>query len=304
MSTTDSTTGTTTDTAPTTPADTPRTSRPLLVIGIVLGTLAAAWGGLHLVDWAMSSTQTTHESYAAVGAVELVADGDVTVVAADGDVEVDAIARGGLTRPTYHVEERGDRLVLTHRCDWWLSWSCSGSLDVTVPADTEVTVRTANGEVQATGLAQDVDLDSSNGDVEAADIDGDVTARSSNGRVVVAGATGEVTATSSNGDVEVSDAGGDATADSSNGDVTVDGAAGAKVTATSDNGTVEVRGAQGNVRAESSNGDVTVYGGDEPVALTIDTSNGSQTIEAPTDPDADRTVRITSSNGDVSYLAR
>jgi DUF4097 and DUF4098 domain-containing protein YvlB len=67
---------------------------------------------------------------------------------------------------------------------------------------------------------------------------------------------------------------------------------------------VEISAVGGDVYAETSNGRVTVYGDDEPVALTIQTSNGDEIIEGPTDPDAERTVEMRSSNGDVAYLSR
>ena len=65
-----------------------------------------------------------------------------------------------------------------------------------------------------------------------------------------------------------------------------------------------VAGVTGDVFAETSNGDITVYGDEEPVALTIQTSNGDEIIEGTTDPDAERTVEMRSSNGDVAYLSR
>ncbi|MFD6176567.1 MULTISPECIES: DUF4097 family beta strand repeat-containing protein [unclassified Isoptericola] len=264
------------------------TGRALLVLGVVVGLLAVAWGALFLVDRAVASTTTQHETYAAVGTVELVADGDVTVKAADGgDVEVDRIARRGLTSPTYRADERSDRLVLTHECQsWqWVPGWCAGELAVTLPADTAVVVRTSNGDVLAAGVAGDVELRSSNGDVETTGTGARVDADTSNGDVTVDRATGgDVVATSSNGSIEVTG---------------VDG----NLEAVTSNGRVEVSGVTGDVRAESSNGDVTVVGDGEPVRLTIDTSNGEQTTEGPTDPDADRTVEVRSSNGDVAYLA-
>ena len=57
-----------------------------------------------------------------------------------------------------------------------------------------------------------------------------------------------------------------------------------------------------DVEAVTSNGHVTVFGTGEPVALTISTSNGRQTVDAPTDPSASRTVFIRTSDGNVSYL--
>ncbi|MFF2452930.1 DUF4097 domain-containing protein [Isoptericola sp. NPDC058082] len=265
--------------------------RALLVTGVVVGLLAVAWGALFLVDRAVATTTTQHETYAAVGTVELVADGDVTVKAADGGgtggrVEVDRIARQGLTSPTYRADDGADRLVVTHECRrWqWIPGRCAGELAVTLPADTTLVVRTSNGDAVAAGVVGDTELRSSNGDV-AASATGRLDAGSSNGDVVVDRAAGDVVAASSNGSIEVTGVEGSLDADTSN-------------------GRVDVSGVTGDVRAESSNGDVTVVGDGEPVRLTIETSNGEQTTEGPTDPDADRAVEVRSSNGDVAYLVR
>ena len=280
-------------------------ARALLVIGAVLAALIVLRVALFLVDLAVASTTTQHESYAAASTVELVADGDVTVRTADGGVEVDRIAHSSLASPTYRADESADRLVVRHECTgWtWLVTRCSGELAVTVPPDTELVVRTSNGDVLASGVAGDVELGSSNGEVAATSIDGTLDAHTSNGGVEIAGVTGDVDAHSSNGGIEVSDVGGSLEVETSNGDIDVDGVAGSAV-AVSSNGTVEVAGVAGDARAESSNGDVTVTGDGEPVKLVIDTSNGNQTIEGATDPEASRTVEVRSSNGDVSYLVR
>lgn len=281
------------------------------VAGRVLGTTGAVLaaglvvlGALFLTDLSMSETTTTHRTYDAVGAVELVADGDITVTAAEGDIEVDVIAHSGLREPGYSADGSASSLEITHRCGWAIALPrCSGELAVTLPADTEVVIRTENGDVVASGLASDVSLTTSNGQVEASEIGGALTVDSSNGDVDVSGSGAEVKASTSNGRIDVVDVAGTVTADSGNGDVTIGSVTG-DASATSDNGSIEVAAVDGDVHGQSSNGDVTVIGDGEPVALTIETSNGSRTIEGPTDPDVERTVEIRSSNGDVAYLDR
>lgn len=246
--------------------------RTMLWLGIAAATATVATGAVFVVDSQLSSGETrTLESYDAVPRLVLVADGEVTVRSGDEGtgIQVDVVAQEGLAGPEYAVEEsRADRLVLTHRCDaWgWISMRCEGELHATVPPGTAVTVRASNGSVRAAGVTGALDLESSNGAIEVSGTRGDVDAHASNGTVVVAGTTGSVDA------------------DSSNGDVTV-------------------RAATGDVEATSSNGSVTVHGTGRPVQLEIETANGEETIEAPTDPTADHTVVIRSSNGDVSYLA-
>jgi hypothetical protein len=274
------------------------------VIGSIVGIAVVAWAAVFFIDLTMSRTTTTHESYDAVETVELVADGAVTVRAAEGRVEVDRIARSGITAPSYSADEAADRLVVTHRCTGW-RWAvsrCAGELDVTLPADTEVVIRTSNGAVVASGLAGALDIDTSNGRVEATELAGPLKAESSNGVIFVRDAAADVDVWTSNGAVEVSGVGGTLTVDTSNGRIDVEDVAGSASAVTS-NGRIEVAAVDGDVYAETSNGRVTVVGDDEPVRLTIETSNGDQTIEGRTDPEAERTVEIHSSNGDVAYLA-
>ena len=76
---------------------------------------------------------------------------------------------------------------------------------------------------------------------------------------------------------------------------------GAVTTHTSD-GRTTIAAVDGDVDARASDGDVTVYGNGEPVALTMQTSDGRQTVDAPTDPDAPISVRIHTADGDASYL--
>ena len=280
------------------------TGRVLTGLGVGIAAVVVAFGALFLVDLSMSSTATAHESYDAVGSVQIVTDGDVTVRAGEGGIEVDVIAHSGLREPTYSADDSASALELTHRCGWAVALPrCSGELDVTLPTDTEVVVRTENGDVVASGLAGEVSLDSSNGTVETTDIGGVLSARTSNGDIDVRASAADVDAASSNGDISVTDVDGSVTTVTSSGDIAVDVVTG-DVSADASNGDVEVSGVDGSVDGRSDNGEVTVTGDGEPVALTIETSNGDQVIEGPTDPDAERTVEIRSSNGDVAYLDR
>ncbi|PFG44580.1 hypothetical protein ATJ88_3309 [Isoptericola jiangsuensis] len=299
--------------------------RVLLVVGVTFAALAAVWGGVHLVDLALTDTTRTQDSYGASPRVELVADGEVTVRAADDatGVDVDLVSRGGLVTPEHTVQELGDALVVTNECPPWaalVSWTCSGGIDAVVPAGTEVVVRTSNGDVLAAGPVGSADIDtsngrvraegvggdlvarSSNGDVEAVDVDGRAELRTSNGGIEVRDVTGDVDARTSNGRVDVAAVTGDLTAQTSNGRVEVSDVGGS-ADVRSSNGRVDVAAVAGDVFARTSNGDVTVVGDGEPVRLTLDTSNGDEIIEGATDPAATRSVEIRSSNGDVAFLA-
>ena len=294
-------------TYPPPPAPAPARSthrRVLFIGGLVLGLVLIAQAAALLIDMSVAKTTITQHAYDAAPVVELVADGDVNITAGDARVDVEAVAHSGLRSPRYDVEETGDRLVVTHKCGFrgWGTVKCSGGLNVTLPAGTEVVVRTENGAVTASRITGDVSLRSSNGRIEAQRIDGRLTARTSNGAIAIRDAGDDVDLDSSNGPVEVSRVAGSVDAETSNGRVDLREVSGDARAVTS-NGRIDVEQVEGNVYARTSNGRVTVRGTGEPVRLTIDTSNGSQTIEGATDPNARRTVEIRSSNGDVAYLA-
>lgn len=285
------------------PPSTP-TGRVLGAVGAALALALVGFGALFLVDLSMSETVTHHRTYDAVDTVVLRADGDITVTAAEGDIEVDVIAHRGLRGPTSSDVVSANALEINHRCGWAIALPrCSGELDVTLPAGTKVVVRTENGDVVARGLAGDTSLNTSNGRVEAAGIGGPLTVESSNGDIDVTDSGADVEVATSNGRIDVVGVAGTVTADGSSGDITLGFVTG-DASATTHNGSVEISAVGGDAHGVSNNGRVTVVGDGEPVALTIETSNGDEIIEGPTDPDAARTVEIYSSNGDVAYLDR
>jgi len=237
-------------------------------LGLV-GALLLLIAAMAIVDRSGITEVTGSGAYASAPTVELVATGAVTVRGIDGDdgVVVDRIGSGWPFRPSYSVREGTNRLVVEFTCPGIQIWSlrCNSELDVTVPSGTNVIVRTTNGAVVASGIAGDAELRTTNGRVDATDIGGRLDARSTNGAI------------------DVHYVGGDVEARTTNGAATVSGVA-------------------GNVDARTTNGRVTVRGDGEPVRLSISTTNGSQTIQGATDPDADRYVNIRSTNGSVEFL--
>ena len=247
---------------------------------ILVGTAA------NLVDlalWADADDATTSATvtYSARPVVELVADGEVDVRTGGDRVVVERTARAALTSVHYAVDESADRLTVRHECAWF--GSCRASLAVSVPAGTDVVVRASDGDVTARGLNGALDIRTGDGRTEVADLAGDLTLASSDGAVDVRSVQGDV-------DVRSSD-----------GSTSIDGVSGS-LTATSGDGRVTVSGVLGDVDVRSSDGDVTVYGTGDPVALDIQVVDGRQTVDAPTDPGASRTVGIHVNDGDASYL--
>jgi hypothetical protein len=271
--------------APTQPPARPR-GRALAWVAGTVGAVLLISGAVSLLSLALfldedRATSTTNYTYEARPTVELVADGSVTVTSGGTDVLVTALARSALSSATYSAHETGDRLTVTHRCFWY--GSCSASLEVVVPAGTDVVVRGRDGDVRASSLVGGLDVHAGDGRVSVSDLDGSVRISASDGDVEVRGITGEVDLTARDGDVEVGGVDGSLTLESSDGSVRVEDVA-------------------QNVDVTSSDGDVDIYGTGRPVALEIQTSDGREVVDAPTDPFAAIHVRVTAQDGDVRYL--
>ncbi|MDM7829787.1 DUF4097 family beta strand repeat-containing protein [Cellulomonas edaphi] len=263
-----------------------RRGRGLVWAGGIVGglmLLSGAWSLLSLAIYADAdrSITTTSHSYAAVPVVELAADGDVRVTTGGTQVAVEAIARTALTSARYTVDEGADRLTVSHRCTTWTG-SCSASLRVVVPEGTQVVVRASDGDVRASGLTGGLDVRAGDGRVDVDDVQGSVAVVASDGNVSVRGVTGDV-------DLDVGD-----------GSTDVETVAGSVVVDSHD-GRVTVAGVERDVDIDSSDGDVDVYGTGAPVALEVHVSDGRQVVDAPTDPAADRHVRVRAADGDVTY---
>jgi hypothetical protein len=271
--------------APTQPSETPR-GRALAWVAGTVGAVLLISGAVSLLSLALfldedRATTTADYTYEAPPTVELVADGSVTVASGGTRVLVAAIARSALSSATYSADETGDRLTVTHRCSWY--GSCSASLEVVVPAGTDVVIRGRDGDVRASSLVGGLDVRAGDGRVSVSDIDGSIRISASDGDVEVRGVTGSVDLTARDGDIEVG------------------GVAGSLALESSD-GRVRIEDVAQNIDVTSSDGDVDIYGTGRPVALDIQTSDGRQVVDAPTDPLAEVHVRVVAHDGDVRYL--
>lgn len=141
---------------------------------------------------------------------------------------------------------------------------CTVNYTVDLPAGLAVEGRTSNGSITLTKMST-VKVTTSNGPIRLKDITGDVEAKTSNGRVEGSGLAGQrVSAESSNGPVNLS--------------------------------VTDPR----EVRIKSSNGriDLAVPAGKYDVSA--DTSNGDKDIGVDTAERSDRSIELSTSNGDIT----
>lgn len=237
---------------------------------------AAASAGLAgCASGELTASATITDELAADGVTSLsvdVTNGDITVrdeqrqsVKVDGQKR--APSEEDLADVGLETRREGDTLVLAadHGDDGLLPSFGTNSevnLDLAVPASlSTVEAGTTNGDVEAEGLAADLDLDTTNGDIHVRDHRGATTAVTTNGEVSLRlEEAADVTAESTNGDIEVvppASMAAQFSLETTNGDVSVEGVNGLSVEDTDSLETVTGDGTH-EVRCETTNGDITV----------------------------------------------
>ncbi len=170
--------------------------------------------------------------------------------------------------------------------------------EIRAPRATSVTLRTAGGSVEATGLEGNADVHTSGGSISAASLTGNLKARTSGGSITLRDVKGSANVETSGGSIEASAIAGPLDAHTSGGHVEVRDVAGDAVLRTS-GGSVRAANAGGRVMAKTSGGSIVASfargnskGGD------LETSAGSVSVTL--DPSVNLTVEASTSAGKIS----
>lgn len=250
------------------PAGTLSTERRFGIAISVALILGGAW-------WAVTDlteeARATEQHYPVQGTSLVVDAGTADVEIRSGDVR-DITVTSRYERNVFGSEPRDKykdgRLEVGDGGCGFLSFSCKTEYVIVVPRDLKVTAESSSGDLSASDLPAGADLESSSGDIEVEGVGGALRVQSSSGKVegreLDAAA---VTAESSSGNVELTFA-----------------------------------SAPTSVEAESSSGNVTIQvpSGDEAYKVDTDTSSGDDSTSVKTDPASTRSVRASSSSGDVT----
>jgi hypothetical protein len=251
----------------------PRVRRAWKLVGTLVAVPALLFVAAQVASALAHEQRTEVTTVAAAGLRRVVIDnaaGSIRVVGVEGADAVTVTARisDGWRATGHGVRRDGDRLVVEGSCPVFPSTWCGVRHTIEVPSGLAVVARADDGTVMLTDLAADVEASSDNGRVELARIEGDVRASSDNGSVSATGLrSARVDARSRNGRVAVELV-----------------APPRSVLATSHNGSV----------------DVVVPDTDDLYRVEADTRNGAVSTPVRQDPDSDRTITVTSRDGDVT----
>ena len=233
------------------------------VLFIIIGTL---WL-LGAINRANRETSTGTFS----GATEVVfevGNGPVSFSSGGDEVVVASSVTTGFLGGDATVEQEGGTVSIRHDCPIFFGFGCEASFDITVPEGTTISGRTSNGAISLDSTEGPVDVTTSNGAVTLVDVSSPATLTTSNGAIGGTGLSSE--------SLEVH---------TSNGQIVL-----------------EFVEAPDEVQARSSNGAIEVILPQDapPYSVTTSTSNGSVVTEVRTDPEAEGTIDVATSNGDIA----
>jgi DUF4097 and DUF4098 domain-containing protein YvlB len=207
-----------------------------------------------------------------------------------------------------YEENAGEvRIVVRRRHEGWFgsNWGHHGlnlHIEVGVPEETSLNVKTGGGSVEASRINREAELDTSGGSIRASELGANLRAHTSGGSITIerikgnarvdtsgGGITGEslggtLDARTSGGSIDLRQIKGDLLAHTSGGSIGIEDAGG-RVDADTSGGSVEVRFTHGNSRGgeiESSGGGVRVaLDRSANVNLDASTSAGSVVTDLP-----------------------
>ena len=240
------------------------------VLGVALAITAAGFSGLSLASlMAHERTTVTNELLKNVTRVEL---GDVPgKLQIEGSDEVrnrlTQMITSGVTTPDVSWRVEGSTLFYDGNCRWFDS-RCGIDVGLRTARNARIAASISGGDVEVQGMTGQLDL------------------RSDSGEVHVDDSTGDMNLASSGGDVQGRRLGAErVTAESSGGDVRL-----------------EFSGVPREVVADSSAGDVEIVLPPGPAAYRVDTTSsaGDTNVGVRTDPNSNRSIRVSSSAGNVT----
>jgi DUF4097 and DUF4098 domain-containing protein YvlB len=204
-----------------------------------------------------------------------------------------------LERITLSAEQSGNDIAVVAKhgtgkwTDWLGGWNMDGKIEVQVPREYNIDIRTAGGDMTVGQLQGTTRGRTSGGDIRVTEIHGPVDMQTSGGDVRVEQIDGQTRLSTSGGDIEIARLNGDLDAKTSGGYIHLDDVVG-KVMARTSSGNVIARGVRGDSDLKTSGGDIraTIDG-----KIAAHTSGGDVTAELVGE---NRGISVSSSGGDLA----
>jgi hypothetical protein len=260
-----------------------------LLVGGLVGLVFTLIAAVQVAGWTIGAVERTSTQVIPGPVKVLTVDagpGDIRVLPSQtGDVRVDTRSKGTLHAPRVRAIKDGTHVTMSGNCPAFSFGPCEAEVVLHVPVGTALEVRSASGDITASGVGGPLVLDTRSGDVTALGVTGTAELRTTSGDVTLRGGSGRVTLESESGDVF----GGDIASD--------------RISAQTRSGDVDIdfRVPPREVDAETISGDVHVALPDTgSYDVSADARSGDTQIGVRTDPDSPRRVRAETVSGDVT----
>jgi DUF4097 and DUF4098 domain-containing protein YvlB len=155
------------------------------------------------------------------------------------------------------VEQRGDTITVVEPGRGRIFGDNALRVEVVVPEDSNVAVRTGSADIQLEGRAGHGQLRSGSGDIAVDAVEGHLLVETGSGEVRIDDVRGDVRVKSGSGDVEIDQAGGAAAVSTGSGDVSIDTTHGTTVVKTG-SGDLKISDAHGDATYSTGSGDFSI----------------------------------------------
>ena len=261
-----------------------------LLIGGLLGLLFTLLSAVQVAGWTIGAVERTSRQTIAGPVKNLTVDagpGEIQILPSqDGDVHVETHTKGSLHAPRVRAVKDGTHVMMSGNCPAFSFGPCDAEIVLHVPVGTAVEVRSASGDIVASGVGGPLVLDTDSGDVTAIGVTGSADLRTASGDVEPArrqrrGAAGVPVRRRERRATSPPSA---SRAETQSGDVNLD-----------------FRVPPRMVEAKATSGDVNVALPDAgSYDVAADTGSGDSQIGVRTDPDSPRMVRARTNSGDAT----
>jgi DUF4097 and DUF4098 domain-containing protein YvlB len=228
---------------------------------------------------------------------------DLRVEGTSGNqVEVHILMKGSessLERMTLTAEQSGNDVAVVTRhesgkwTDWFGGWNLDGRVEVKVPHEYNIDIRTSGGDIVVAQLQGDARAKTSGGDIRVSEMHGPVEMQTSGGDVRAEQIQGNTRLGTSGGDIDVTRVTGDLDAKTSGGYIHLTDISG-KVVARTSSGNVIASGIRGDSDLKTSGGDIRAAIDGK---ISAHTSGGNVTAEL---IGTNRGISVSSSGGDLT----
>ena len=253
-----------------------RTRTGARIAAIVLAVVLIVIGSSALITNIFESRRSTTQRFGDTVDQLVVSSrhGEISVTAVEGtEIVIERDEHYVFRRPSREAELVGSTLVLGDGCpsfNFLFLGGCRVDFRVTVPAGVSLELDSSNGDLVVEGITGGVVLRTSNGDIDLDRLTGEIDAKTSNGAVIGRGLESSAV-----------------DADTSNGRISL-----------------VFEAPPDRLVAKTSNGNIDIEVPALPYRINANTSNGDIDLDVVSDPDAARTIDVTSSNGDIDIRRR